>query len=77
MHPAVTEDRRGTRAPRRARFVPPTDSAQAASTGTGWQSTLTTQPFIRVDRTDLGHAVTVDFMWRALPALSWSTLEAF
>jgi FG-GAP-like repeat len=44
-----------------ATFLPPTDSAQAASTCTGWQSTLTPPPSIRVYRTALGHTVTVDF----------------
>jgi hypothetical protein len=44
-----------------ATFGPPTDSAQAASTCTGWQSTLTPPPSIRVYRTALGHTVAVDF----------------
>ena len=44
-----------------ATFVPPTGSAQAASTCTGWRSTLTPPPSIRVYRTALGHTVTVDF----------------
>ncbi|MHB8459292.1 MAG: FG-GAP-like repeat-containing protein [Candidatus Limnocylindrales bacterium] len=44
-----------------AMFVPPTDSAQAASTCTGWQSTITPPSTIRVLRTGTGQSVTVEF----------------
>ena len=42
-------------------IVTPTDSAQAASTCTGWQSALTAPSSIRVYRTALHRTVTVDF----------------
>ena len=44
-----------------ATFVPPTDSAQAASSCTGWRDTLTPPPSIRVYRTAYQRTVTVDF----------------
>jgi len=44
-----------------AMFVPPTDSAQAASSCTGWRSTISPPSSIRVYRTGLGRSVTVDF----------------
>src|SRR3989442_13284490 len=44
-----------------ATFVPPTGSAQAASSCTGWRDTLTPPPSIRVYRTAYQRTVTVDF----------------
>lgn len=44
-----------------AMFVPPTDSAQAASSCTGWRSSISPPSSIRVYRTGQGRSVTVDF----------------